>query len=372
MNWFSHLLSTRKNPKSNRLSSRQNQPALEALEDRVVPSSTGLISSNFNGTAIAPNSTVWFTSVVKVSGVGPSGATVHMDHSVVDYTVKGVTKEVAVPDATLTFDPTATTATTKFDAGSNSWTTTVPLGVGGNAFLDAFGLNLPGGLPGGANPVTWKGTFETDTAGVSVNWQFGAAVYTQFSTDYNALNVKPVDSNNLSAYKNSDHAGTPEAFKSFVTGGARGGGGSNWTGSYSATVSIQPTVGLPTNNPPPSSSAALAPSSLAGSVIDESTGLGMSGVLVTLSGTNSLNQTVSISVYTDSDGNFSFSGLDAGNYTMTETVPAGYFNDVTQNQIGGNGTAPDGTTSYAVFSSVVLGTGANDTGYVFMNEPPLT
>jgi len=40
-----------------------------------------------------------------------------------------------------------------------------------------------------------------------------------------------------SIYKNSDHAGTPENFKTFVVGGATGGGGSNFTGSYSATGS---------------------------------------------------------------------------------------------------------------------------------------
>jgi hypothetical protein len=366
MKWFSDSFS-RKNSKIGGAAAQHGLPTLETLEDRVVPSSTGLISSNFNGTAIQAGSTVWFNSVVKVSGVGSSGATIHVDHSVVDYTVKGVTNEVAVPDATLKFDPSATVATTTFDAGSNSWMTTVPLGVGGNAFLDAFGLSLPGGLPGGANPVTWKGTFETDTAGVSVNWQFGAAVYTQFSTDYTALNVKPVDSDNASAYKNSDHAGTPEAFKSFVTGGARGGGGSNWTGSYSATVSVQPTVGLPTNNPPLSAPAALPPSSLAGSVIDESTGLGMSGVLVTLSSTNSLGQTVTVSTYTDPNGNYSFTNLTAGKYIITESPPGMYFDDVPQNLIGSAG----GTTSMNQFS-VTVGAGVNGIDYTFVDQLPLT
>ena len=50
--------------------------------------------------------------------------------------------------------------------------------------------------------------------------------------------MKPVDDNQASVYQNSDHAGTPENFKSFVTGGARGGGGSNFTGSYSATAAV--------------------------------------------------------------------------------------------------------------------------------------
>ncbi len=58
-----------------------------------------------------------------------------------------------------------------------------------------------------------------------------------FGADYNSLGVKPVDDNKASQNKNSDHAGTPENFKSFVIGGARGGGGSNFTGSYSGTGS---------------------------------------------------------------------------------------------------------------------------------------
>ena len=47
-----------------------------------------------------------------------------------------------------------------------------------------------------------------------------------------------MDDNKASQYKNADHAGTLENFKSFVIGGARGGGGSNYTGSYSGDVSV--------------------------------------------------------------------------------------------------------------------------------------
>jgi hypothetical protein len=63
-------------------------------------------------------------------------------------------------------------------------------------------------------------------------------VYTQFTTDLNGIGVKPIDGGQMNPYNNSDHAGTPENFKSFVTGGARGGGGSNFTGSYSGTASV--------------------------------------------------------------------------------------------------------------------------------------
>ncbi len=79
----------------------------------------------------------------------------------------------------------------------------------------------------------------------SLNWQFAAAVYNSFTTTYSSLGVKPVDSNTASQYKNSDHAGTPENDKTHVVGGAMGGGGSNYTGSYSATASVTPVVGTP-------------------------------------------------------------------------------------------------------------------------------
>ena len=64
--------------------------------------------------------------------------------------------------------------------------------------------------------------------------------YSNFSADYNALGVKPVDDKVQNPYLNSDHAGTPENFKSFVIGGATGGGGGNFTGGLSATKSVGP------------------------------------------------------------------------------------------------------------------------------------
>lgn len=96
------------------------------------------------------------------------------------------------------------------------------------------------GLPGGINPVTWSGTFfSAASVPLSVNWQWAAAVYTQLNaTNYNALGVKAVDDNHFLPYQNADHAGTPENFKSYVTGGARGGGGSNYTGGLSGTASV--------------------------------------------------------------------------------------------------------------------------------------
>jgi hypothetical protein len=99
---------------------------------------------------------------------------------------------------------------------------------------------VPTNLPGGIKNVTWSGTISTDTPGVSVNWKWGAAVYTNFSTDYNAVGVKPVDDKVQNPYLNADHPGTPENFKHYVIGGATGGGGANYTGGLSGTAKVGP------------------------------------------------------------------------------------------------------------------------------------
>ncbi|MBI3950073.1 MAG: HYR domain-containing protein [Acidobacteria bacterium] len=189
------------------------------------------ITSNFNGTAIKAGNYIWFNSVLKPSGLGSSPVTIRFFHQ----EIHSANFHLSLPDAVITFDPAATTATTMFDGVQ--WVTRVPSsGLSGNTFLSGFAYYVPSNLPGGINPVTWSGSFVIDTPGVLLKWQW-AAVYTNFSTDLNALGVKPVDDNHASQYQNSDHAGTPENYKSYVIGGARGGGGSNFTGSYSSTGS---------------------------------------------------------------------------------------------------------------------------------------
>jgi RHS repeat-associated protein len=201
------------------------------------PSNTSTISSNFNGTSIAAGNYIWFNSVLKPSGVPSTGATITVSGAMVQFTANNVAYNLPVPDSVITFSSSATTASTVFDAVHNQWQTTVPASYSGNVFLAGISDNLSSSLPGGINPVNWTATFYTDTTGVSLQWQWAAAVYTSFSSNYSALGVKPAD-----ALTNSDHAGTPENYKSYVIGGARGGGGSNWTGSYSGTASVTPQV----------------------------------------------------------------------------------------------------------------------------------
>jgi hypothetical protein len=208
---------------------------------------TSTIASNFNGTAIAAGSFIWFSAALKVQGVGSQGATITFSKQSIRFMANGFlydTANASMPDSSVTISPSFTQAATTFDETTRTWRTVTPPNTAGNIFLSGYAFDQSlfaqqGGLPGGISPVTWSGQFASSSPGVSVKWQWAAAVYTAFSTGNNNLGVKPVDDNQASAYKNSDHAGTPENFKTFVVGGARGGGGSNFTGSLSATAGVQ-------------------------------------------------------------------------------------------------------------------------------------
>jgi len=225
-----------------------NFEVLRSAELLALTASSGSssISSNFNGTPIAGGDFIWFNSVLKPQGLGSSPVTLRLQNSSIQFTANSTVFNLAVPDAVITFSPSITTATASFDTSSNTWNISAPSsGLAGKTFLDGLIFQVPaGGLPGGVNPVVWQGNFSTDTPGVTLQWQWAAAVYPgpDFSADYNALGVKPVDDNKASIYQNSDHAGTPENFKcqNCLPGGARGGGGSNYTGSYSGTASVTP------------------------------------------------------------------------------------------------------------------------------------
>jgi hypothetical protein len=206
------------------------------------------ITSNFNGTAIPAGRTIWFSSVFKATGLGDGATTIR----VVGQSIELAGSTVSVPDAVITLSPSVTTATTTVDPITGAWTSTVPTRLAGNTFLSGLAVPIASDLAGGAGPVTWHGTFFTDTQGVRVNWQWAAAVYTAFGSANDALGVKPTDDNKASIYANSDHAGTPERFKQYVTGGARGGGGANATGSHSSTAGVVPCLGsAPDPDDPP-------------------------------------------------------------------------------------------------------------------------
>src|SRR5262249_6853105 len=122
------------------------QPALECLEHRLLPS-VSVLTSNFNGTPIQAGTSIWFNSVLKVSGLGASPVTLNVVNGTIDFTANGSAFHVNVPNASITFSPTATTATTRFDVPTNTWITNVPSNLGGNVFLAGVALPVVTKLP---------------------------------------------------------------------------------------------------------------------------------------------------------------------------------------------------------------------------------
>lgn len=195
------------------------------------------ICSNFNGTAIPAGRTIWFNSVAKLTGPIQHPAEIYVTNARIQFSASGTNYDLALPDSIVRLSASASTATTTYDDVAQRWVTTIPLGLDKQAFFSGVAFPVTQSLPGGINPVCFSADVRTDTPGLGVKWKWAAAVYTQFPSDPGQIGVKPIDGSTSNPYANSDHAGTPENFKAFVVGGARGGGGSNFTGSYSGTIS---------------------------------------------------------------------------------------------------------------------------------------
>jgi len=197
-------------------------------------------ASSFNATPINGGSFIWFNANFTATGIPSTGTRVYFRNSTIQFAADQA-YSLIVPNAQITFDPTVNCATTSFDPVTNTFYTTVPVSGSDEIFLTGRAFAVPAGFAnvGGKvnGSVIWQGTFGSDNEGLSASWKWGAAVYTTFSTDYNTMQILPAHGNSCSS-GGGDHAGTPEAFKQFVVGGARGGGGSNFTGSWSGTQNV--------------------------------------------------------------------------------------------------------------------------------------
>jgi alpha-tubulin suppressor-like RCC1 family protein len=200
---------------------------------------TNTISSSFNTTSISSGRYIWFDPVAKVRNLGSNAVTVKVTNASVTYG----TTTVSVPDAWVTFDPLASKSTTTFDAANNRWVTTIPTSVAasGNSVIGGIPIRTTAVIPGGLTPVSWTATFSTVTPGIDIDWKWSAAVYTSFNTNLAGIGLKPVDDKTTSNYLNSDLAGTPESYKSYVTAGAKGSGGTIYTGTYTPDTVVRPT-----------------------------------------------------------------------------------------------------------------------------------
>jgi hypothetical protein len=120
---------------------------------------------------------------------------------------------------------------------------------------------------------------------------------------------------------------------------------------------------------------AVQPSSVAGFVYADG-GAGnlsaLGGVLLTLTGTTTSGQQVTLTATTNTDGSYSFANLQAGTYTITETLPNGYTWE-TVNVGTVNGTQ-NGSAAYTALTGITLNPGDNGINYNFIDQVyvPLT
>ena len=135
-----------------------------------------------------------------------------------------------MPDGLETFDPSApATSTTAFDA-STGWRTTInPTNISDENFFVGAAIPVDATIAGGGN-ATIQFITESSIPNLAYSWQWSTAAYTYWPADWNDAGIQPYHGNGL-------HADTPTntTVQHSLIQGPRGGGGSNFTGSWSGT-----------------------------------------------------------------------------------------------------------------------------------------
>jgi uncharacterized surface anchored protein len=101
--------------------------------------------------------------------------------------------------------------------------------------------------------------------------------------------------------------------------------------------------------------------------MEDTTGHGLGGAVVTLTGTTRNGQTVTMAVTTAADGSYSFTELQPGTYMLTETTPpAGYQDDfATVGTV--NGTNDGSAVQPVQFTGITLGASGVGINYDFVD-----
>jgi hypothetical protein len=195
------------------------------------------MAANFNSTSIPAGRYIWFNSSFDPGslGAGTSTVTMNITNTVVTFTANSQQYTLNVPNGRIRFDASVTSASTQFVNGV--WETVVPRSFSSYVFMNGLSFQVPVNFPGSISNVRWTTNVTIDRANTSINWRWSAAVYTTFA-GHSGINVKPISGSTQNPYPNSDRAGTPENFKSSLVSGARGGGGTNYTGNYVNSGSI--------------------------------------------------------------------------------------------------------------------------------------
>lgn len=193
------------------------------------PSGTAIGGSpvSWNGFTAPAGSVVWINAHLDAKNV-PTNSITTVDFTGVTLVVN--TTSYALPNGQVVFNPAVSTPTTVVNA-DGSWTTTVNPTFNNDIFFDGQAIPVDSNLENGGHGNTGSTlSFSTNSSDSTLQfqWQWGAAVYTSWPGNANA-NIEPVHA--------QQQAGAPlnQAVEADLIQGPRGGGGSNFTGSWSGT-----------------------------------------------------------------------------------------------------------------------------------------
>ncbi|HEV2279211.1 MAG TPA: choice-of-anchor D domain-containing protein [Acidobacteriaceae bacterium] len=270
---------------------------------------------------IAQGSTIWFAAVVNNLKGLPANQQVklYMTNGSISFTANNTQYTVPVPNAVVTLNSSISgSKSTTYDLANSRWSTSIAsTNLTGNTFVSGVAFPVPVAFPAGIQNVTWSAAFSTDTPGITLQWQWNAQVFTQFSQTYatttntNVLGVNAEDGA-ADAY-GIDAAGTPETYKPNATFGAT-------DGYFSAASGVVPTVAQVSASPS-SLSFGTVPvgqsSSPMTAVLTNNYGSGFTISGIAVSGTNA-------SDFTESDNCPRTSGGFTSSCTINVTFKPGY------------------------------------------------
>ena len=274
-------------------------------------------------------------------------------------------------------------------SGGNSQFSAIGLGPGAQASGYLFGEktgSISGKVYVDANDNGSQDPTESGVPGVSItlagNMFDGSSVCTWLQSQGQTC-TRTTDARGAYSFGQvpiSDAAGytltetQPAAWGDFASGGAKVGQvGSTPTGSASGNNTIQGIVTSISGITATGYDFREKAGSIAGFVYVDANNdgaksgaseVGIAGVSIQLTGTTGTGASVSLSTTTAADGSFSFAGLSAGTYSLSETQPASYFDGREA-----SGSAGGSTATNDQIASIVLGGGVDATGYLFGEFP---
>lgn len=194
--------------------------------------------TNFNSTPKAPTpSSLWLNIHTKLANTNLVNNGDFLLFSGGTITLSGVSSTpavtgLAIPNGKIVADNTVLSPTTSYDMGSNTWITKVPLGYSSSDIFisGAIITSSTGFTVGAGKSSTITGAFLSNLPSFKQAWFYGIGAY-QPPFDYSAIGGP----GQVTSIGGGVQAGTPIPEKAFLVAGGSGGGGSNFTGSYSST-----------------------------------------------------------------------------------------------------------------------------------------